>query len=157
MKTLKNKIVTIFLLFIFISSIGLILSAPVYSAQWYFAAAAKNRYYFLGAENIYISDTNITFWIMNMSIITGEIRSIKRCTIDCAVDIYTVSEVYKYGLIDTILEATSYANNLEWYVVPPDSAAKSVEKLLCSDGQPRRNIKEYLTILFSEVTPQILR
>jgi len=157
MKTLKNKIVNIFLLFIFISSIVLILSAPVYSAQWYFGAAAKNRYYFVDAENINISDTNITFWIMNMSIITGKIRSIKRCTIDCAVDICTVSEVNKYGLNGNILEVTSYANNLEWYVVPSDSATESIEKLLCSDGQPRRNIKEYLMILFSEVKQQILQ
>jgi hypothetical protein len=153
---LKNKMVNIFLLVILISNLFLILSVPVYSAQWYFAAATKNRYYFVDAENIDISDTNITFWIMNMDIITGKVRSIKRCTIDCAVDIFTVSEVYKYGLNGTILEVTSYANNLEWYVVPPDST-ESIEKLLCSDGQPRRNIKEDLMISFSEVKQQILQ
>ena len=151
MKKLKNKMVNMFLLVILISNIFLILSVPVYSAQWYFAAAAKNRYYFVDAENINISDTNITFWIMNMDIITGKVRSIKRCTIDCAVDILTVSEVYKYGLNGTILEVNSYANKLEWYVVPPDSATESIEKLLCSDGQPRRNIKEDLMISFCEV------
>jgi len=149
--------VNIFLLVILISNIFLILSVPVYSSQWYFAAATKNRYYFVDAENINISDTNITFWIMNMDIITGKVRSIKRCTIDCAVDILTVSEVYKYGLNGTILEVTSYANNLEWYVVPPDSATESIEKLLCSDAQPRRNIKEDLMISFSEVKQQILQ
>ena len=157
MKTLKNTIVNIFLLFIFISSIVLILSVPVYSAQWYFAAATKNRYYFVDAENINISDTNVTFWIMNMDIITGKVRSIKRCTIDCAVDTCTISEVYRYDRNGTILYVTSYANNLEWYVVPHDSATESIEKLLCSDGQPRSNIKEYLMILFGEVKQQILQ
>jgi len=88
---------------------------------------------------------------MNMSVKTGQIRSLKRCTIDCAIDICSVSEVYRYGLNGTILYVTSYANNIEWYVVPHDSATESIEKLLCSDGQPRSNIKEYLKILFSEV------
>jgi hypothetical protein len=86
-----------------------------------------------------------------MNVVTGKVRSVKRCTIDCAVDIIAVSEVYRYGYNGTISEATSYTDNLEWYVVPHDSPTESIEKLLCSDGQPRRNVKEYLMRLFSEV------
>jgi hypothetical protein len=151
MKKLKNKMANIFLLFILMINIFFIQAEPVYSAQWYFAAATKNRYYFVDAGNIRISDTNITFWTMNMDIKTGKVRSIKRCTIDCAVDTCTVNEVYKYGLNGTLSEVISYTNNLEWYVVPPHSATKSVENLLCSDGAPRRNMNNYLMLLFSEV------
>jgi len=129
---------------------------PVYSSQWYFAASAKNKYYFVNTEAVSIHDTNITFWIMYMNIATGKVRSIKRCTIDCAVDIVAVSEVYKYGFNGTISGAASYTDNLEWYVVPTDSPTESIEKLLCSDGRPRRNIKEHLMRLFGEVKQPIL-
>jgi hypothetical protein len=151
MKKLVQKITNKLLLFFLCLNIFLILSVPVYSSQWYFAASAKNKYYFVNTEGISIHDTNITFWIMYMNVVTGKVRSIKRCTIDCAVDIIAVSEVYRYGFNGTISEATSYTDNLEWYVVPHDSPTESIEKLLCSDGQPKRNVKEYLMRLFSEV------
>ncbi len=156
MKKLGQKTANIFLLFFLSLNIFLILSVPVYSSQWYFAASAKNKYYFVNTEAVSIHDTNITFWIMYMNIAIGKVRSIKRCTIDCAVDIVAVSEVYKYGFNGTVSGATSYTDNLEWYVVPTDSPTESIEKLLCSDGQPRRNIKEYLMRLFGEVKQPIL-
>jgi hypothetical protein len=156
MKKLGQKTAKIFLLFFLSLNIVLILSVPVYSSQWYFAASAKNKYYFVNTEAISIHDTNITFWIMYMNIVTGKARSVKRCTIDCAVDIVAVSEVYKYGFNGTISGAASYTDNLEWYVVPTGSPTESIEKLLCSDGRPRRNIKEHLMRLFGEVKQPIL-
>jgi len=147
-KLIEGRIKILLLFFLTVEDILLIPSAPVYSSQWYFAASKKNSYYFVDSENVEISGTNVTFWVMSVNPETGKVLSTKKCTIDCAVDIIVVREVLKHGFDGTSVE--SYKNNLDWYVIPPDSATESIERLLCSDGEPRKEISKYLMKLFSK-------
>ena len=141
----KRKI--FFLIFLTVIFLGG-LSLPLYSSQWYFAASKKNKYYFVDSENLEISGTNVTFWVMSVNPENGKVLSTKKCTIDCAIDIIAVKEVIEHGIQGTSVE--SYNNNLDWYVIPPDSATESIERLLCSDGEPRKNVREYLMKLYSK-------
>jgi hypothetical protein len=148
MKELKEgRIRTLFLIFL-TTAIFLGEIVPAYSFQWYFAASRKNNYYFVDSENVEISGTNVTFWVMSVNPETGKVLTTKKCTIDCAVDIIAVKEVVRNGFGGTSVE--SYKNNLDWYVIQPDSATESIEKLLCSDGEPRKDVKRYLMRLFSK-------
>jgi len=143
-----KKRIKILLLILLAIDIFFVLSVPVYASQWYFAASKKNGYYFVDSENVEVSGTNVTFWVMSVNPETGKVLSTKKCTIDCAVDIIAVKEVLRHGLDGTSVE--SYKNNLDWYVIPPDSATESIERLLCSDGEPRKDINKYLMKLFSK-------
>lgn len=86
---------------------------------------------------------NITFWVMNMNIKTGEVKSIKECTINCEDEIIAVREVLRHGFFGN-LERTSFKYDLEWYEIPPNSATESIEKIVCSSGRPRENLRDYL-------------
>ncbi len=144
---IEGRIKILFLIFLAVD-ILLIQSVPVYASQWYFAASKKNSYYFVDSENVEISGTNVTFWVMSVNPETGKVLSTKKCTIDCAVDIIAVREALRHGFDGTSVE--SYKNNLDWYVIPPDSATESIERLLCSDGEPRKDVNKYLMKLFSK-------
>jgi hypothetical protein len=148
MKEPKEGRIKILLLIFLAVTIFLVLSLPVYSSQWYFAASKKNNYFFVDSENVEISGTNVTFWVMSVNPETGKVLSTKKCTIDCAIDIIVVEEAVRHGFEGTSIE--SYKNNLDWYVIPPDSATESIERLLCSDGEPRKDIRKYLRNLFSK-------
>jgi hypothetical protein len=148
MKESRERKIKIFLLIFLTMVIFLAEAVPAFSSQWYFAASKKNRYYFVDSENVEISGTNVTFWVMSVNPETGKVLSTKKCTIDCAVDIIAVKEVMRKGFDGTSIE--SYKNNLDWYVIQPDSATESIERLLCSDGEPRKDISKYLMKLFSK-------
>ena len=141
-------VIKIPLLVILTIDIFFFLSFPAYSSQWYFAASKKSSYYFVDSENVQISGTNVTFWVMSVNPENGKVRSTKKCTIDCAVDIIAVIEVIRHGFDGTSVE--SYKHDMEWYVIPPDSATESIERLLCADGEPRKDIGIYLMKLFSK-------
>jgi hypothetical protein len=146
-KSIGGRIKILLLIFL---SIGILLipPVPVYSSQWYFAASKKNSYFFVDSENVEISGTNVTFWVMSVNPETGNVLSTKKCIIDCAIDIIAVKEVLRNGFGGTSVE--SYKNSLDWYVIPSDSATESLERLLCSDGEPRKDISKYLMKLFSK-------
>jgi hypothetical protein len=146
-KSIEGRI-TILLLIFLTMDILLVLSLPAHSSQWYFAASKKNSYYFVDSENVEISGTDVTFWVMSVNPETGKVLSTKKCTIDCAIDIIAVKEVMRNGFDGTSIE--SYKNSLDWYVISPDSATESIERLLCSDGEPRKDISKYLMKLFSK-------
>jgi hypothetical protein len=147
---MKKSIEGIKILLLIFLTMGVLLipPVPVYSSQWYFAASKKNSYYFIDSENMEIGGTNVTFWVMSVNPETGKVLSTKKCTIDCAVDIIAVKEVLRHGFDGTSVE--SYKNSLDWYVIPPDSATESIERLLCADGEPRKDISKYLMKLFSK-------
>ena len=148
MKKSIEDVIKIPLLVILTIDIFFFLSFPAYSSQWYFAASKKSSYYFVDSENVQISGTNVTFWVMSVNPENGKVRSTKKCTIDCAVDIIAVIEVIRHGFDGTSVE--SYKHDMEWYVIPPDSATESIERLLCADGEPRKDIGIYLMKLFSK-------
>lgn len=148
MKESREGRIKILLLIFLTIAVFLAQALPAYSSQWYFAASRKNSYYFVDSENVEMSGTNVTFWVMSVNPETGKVLSTKKCTIDCAVDIIAVKEVMRNGFDGTSVE--SYKNNLDWYVIQPDSATESIERLLCSDGEPRKDIKKYLMKLFSK-------
>jgi hypothetical protein len=148
MKKSKEERVKILLTIFLTFGIFLAGAVPAYSFQWYFAASKKNSYFFVDSENVEITGTNVTFWVMSVNPETGKVLSTKKCTIDCAVDIIVVKEVVRHGFHGTSVE--SYTNNLDWYAIPPDSATESIERLLCSDGEPRKDIRKYLMKLFSK-------
>src|SRR4030042_3523099 len=142
-KKIRNNATRKIISFFLIVSVISFFSVPVYAHQWSFAADSKNTYYFIDSENILMGRKNITFLVMNMNVKTGEVKSIKECTINCVDEIVAVREVWRHGLFGN-LEKTSFEYELEWYEIPPNSATESIEKIVCLSGRPRKDLRDYL-------------
>ena len=138
---MKKKLLLFFLIIV---NIPLFLWVPVYAYQWQLATEVKNTSYFIDTEEISMGRLSVTFFVMNVSNKTGEVKSIKKCTINCGDSIIAIREVARQGFLGGV-EKTSYEYDLMWYDISPNSATESIEKKVCEGGRPRQDLKEYFS------------
>jgi len=136
---MKKKLLLFFLIIV---NILLFSWVHVYAYQWHLATEAKNTSYFIDTENMLTGHLSVTFFVMNVNKKTGEVRSIKKCTINCGDSIIAIREVSRQGFFGG-LEKISYEYDLMWSDISPNSATESIEKMVCAGGRPRQELKEY--------------
>jgi len=122
----------------------------VYPCEWCFVTASKENYYYIDSENLKVSGKEITFWILKQDIETGKVLLQKKFIMNCEDEITAVRDVKHFGLTDTILDAILYDDNFEWVDIPDNSKMQVFEQVLCLDGKPRANTKEYLQKPFAK-------
>lgn len=125
-------------------NIILIFPSVVHSSEWCFINASKDNYYFIDSESISVNGKEITFWILKQDIKTGKFLFQKKFTMNCEDETIALRDVTRFGVVDNILEIFLYKDNFDCVEISPKSRMRIVEQVLCSDGKPRKGIKEYL-------------
>jgi hypothetical protein len=139
---MKACIKNVLLLFFLVINTTLIFSSPANPEEWCFVAHTNKFYYFVESESVIIRHNNITFWILKQSIETGQILFKKRFVINCEDETIAVRDIIRFTREGSVKEAVSYGHKLKWDEILPKT--RLVQNILCSDDEPRENIKEYL-------------
>ncbi len=135
-KVLFLLFTTIIILLIFLSTL--------YSEEWCFVASSKSNYYFVDSESMYIGDNNVTFWILKQNIETGKIIFKKKLSVNCEDETVIVKDVVRFSSIDTFMDDILYEDDFKWREIFPNTKMQVIERMLCADGEPIKNLKERL-------------
>lgn len=127
----------------------LIFSSAVYSEEWCFVASSKNHYFFVDSDSINIGGKDVTCWILMQHIETGKVIFKKRITLNCEDETIIVRDIKRFSLIDSFLDAILSEENFKWHDILPNSKMQVIERMLCADGEPIKNVKERLKKPFS--------
>jgi hypothetical protein len=92
---------------------------------------------------------DVTFWILKQNIETGKIIFNKKLSINCEDETVIVRDVERFSSIDTLLDDILYENNSKWRDILPGTKMKVIERMLCADGEPMKNLKERITRPFT--------
>jgi hypothetical protein len=133
----------IFLLFLIIT-ILLTSSSSLYSEEWCFVASSKNSYFFVDSESMNVGVRDVTFWILKQNIETGKIIFKKKLSVNCEDETVIVREVERFSSIDAFMDDILYEDNFKWRDILPGTKMRVIERMLCSDGEPIKNLKERL-------------
>jgi hypothetical protein len=118
--------------------------STIYAEEWCFIAFSKNDYYFVDSESMNIGDNDVTFWILKQNIETGKVIFKKKLSVNCEDETVIVREVERFSSIDTFMDEISYEDDFKWREIRPNTKMQIVERMLCADGEPIKNLKERL-------------
>lgn len=121
-----------------------ILSSSAYPADWCFVASSKNHYYYVDSESISCYRKNITFWIVQQDIESGEPRYKKQFTINCEDETVALRKAERFGVSGSVRDFFSDERYDEWAEIRPHSKMRAVHNIVCCDSRPRGNLREYL-------------
>jgi hypothetical protein len=127
----------------FIASIIFIFSAPLHSTDWDFVAMTKKYYYYIDSDSIIRHHPKITFWVIKMDIESWKLKARKKCVIDCDFEMASILKDIRYDDYAYIEETISY-HDMKWYDIRKGKATQEIANLLCVDGGPRKDIKNFL-------------
>jgi hypothetical protein len=134
----------VFFLFFFTIVTLLFFLSTIYAEEWCFIAFSKNDYYFVDSESMNIGDNDVTFWILKQNIETGKVIFKKKLSVNCEDETVIVREVERFSSIDTFMDEISYEDDFKWREIRPNTKMQIVERMLCADGEPIKNLKERL-------------
>ena len=122
---------------------------PVEADQWYLVTDYKDIYYFINTDSVWAGSSYTTFSVMSVNKKSHKVDVIKKCTINCVTKTMAVRKVVRRGFFGE-REENSFEDGLRWYDIPPNSAAESMERLVCSGSKPRERLKEYCMDPYSQ-------
>jgi hypothetical protein len=133
----------LFLFFFAITTLSFFLST-LHAEEWCFVAFSKNDYYFVDSESMNIGDNGVTFWILKQNIETGKVIFKKKLSVNCEDETVIVRDVERFSSIDTFMDGILYEDDFKWREILPNTKMQIIERMLCADGEPIKNLKDRL-------------
>lgn len=113
-------------------------------SEWAYITSSSDDDYFMNIGRIEANDSNVTFWIKAISKTTKKESEKDKFTIKCKNGNYALRYHMKYQPDGSLSKVKSYESYLEWSRISSNTIIDLFQKLLCAEGQPRRDLKAHL-------------
>jgi len=114
-------------------------------AEWIYAASSKNDDYLLNTDRVESNNSNVTFWIKTVNKATKKETERDKFSIRCKTGDYALRYHIKYKPDGTVSKVNLYETYLDWSRIPPNTIMSLFQNVMCSEGQPRKDPKAYLS------------
>ncbi len=114
------------------------------SVEWEYIVSTKDDDYFLNTGGMAVNNLNVTFWMKAVNKNTKKESERDKFTIKCNNGNFSLRYRIKYKPDGSLSKVNSYDDYIEWSQISPNTIIDSFNKLLCADGQPRKDVKGYL-------------
>lgn len=113
-------------------------------AEWAYVTSSKDDDYFLNISKMTVNHSDVTFWMKGINRKTSQEAEKDKFTIKCKSGTYALRHHIKYQSDGSASKVTSYDRYIEWSRISPDTIIGFFQKLLCTDGLARKDIKDQL-------------
>jgi hypothetical protein len=112
--------------------------------EWLYVTSSADTDYLLSTASMKSSDISVSFWMKGTNRTSHEELERDKFIIRCTDGSYSLRYHIRYRKDKSSSIPIGVENNFSWLKIPPNTIIDSFQKLLCSGGQPRKDVRNYL-------------